>query len=91
MKVPLYAEAQEEILGLSRCPQGANTGLWYNKMCNKWKDTQAKPWTLNYADKEKRNKENQDSGKTLWIKTVTNGICGDANAIKITLDRYVQM
>jgi hypothetical protein len=41
MKVPLYAEAQEEILGLSRCPQGANTGLWYNKMCNKWKDTQA--------------------------------------------------
>ncbi len=91
MKVPLYAEAQEEILGLSRCPQGANTGLWYNKMCNKWKDTQAKPWTLNYADKEKRNKENQDSGKTLWIKTVTNGICGDANAIKITLERYVKL
>jgi CRISPR-associated protein Cmr6 len=89
--VPLYAEAQEEILGLSRCPQGANTGLWYNKMCNKWKDTQAKPWTLNYADKEKRNKENQDSGKTLWIKTVTNGICGDANAIKITLERYVKL
>ena len=46
---------------------------------------------LNYADKEKRNKENQDSGKTLWIKTVTNGICGDANAIKITLERYVKL
>jgi CRISPR-associated protein Cmr6 len=47
VKLPLYREAQG-LLQESRCPQDANTGLWYNKMVNKWSPR----WELNTAKKD---------------------------------------
>jgi CRISPR-associated protein Cmr6 len=84
MTLPLYREAQE-YSDKNEYPQGANAGLWYNKMCNQWKEIEQQ-WTLNSLSKG-----GTETGKTRWIKTVTNNKCGNPKQIEETLERYVSL
>lgn len=86
MTLPLYKEAQD-FSNKNEYPQGANVGLWYNKMCNQWKMKREGPqWTLNYSSRGEA-----ETGKTKWIKTVTGNKCGDPGQMEETLERYVSL
>jgi len=91
MSLPLYAEAQDQELSKrEKCPDWANAGLWYNKMCNRW-EARGQQWTLNTTDKQRTDKEKDDTRKTAWIKSVAGRTCGDPGQLKEAQERYASL
>jgi len=76
MNLPLYAQAQDDpILSKpEKCPDGANAGLWYDKMCNCWEIDKGQ-WTL-------------DKAKGKWIASVTGEKCGEKSQLHEAIARY---
>jgi len=56
-------------------PQCANTGLWYDKFCDKWDAN----WKI------------EAPAKLEWIQTVTSGRCGNTNQLKEHTERIQKL
>lgn len=63
-----------------------NTGLWYDKFCNKWRQEEKGYWTLQ-AERGSRG----DPPKLQWIKTVTREKTGDSEHISEMVNRRVAL
>ncbi|MEW6636477.1 MAG: type III-B CRISPR module RAMP protein Cmr6 [Actinomycetota bacterium] len=68
---PLYQEAAE-----ARLEDGGNTGLWYDKFCDRWKD--------DFSGLG-------DEGKKSWITEVTGNKCGDERLLQRTKERMARL
>jgi CRISPR-associated protein Cmr6 len=76
MACPLYREAHGRVASLGT---DGNTGLWFDKFCDRWRDG----WTL-VAEKE-------ISPKLAWIGTVTSRSIGHPAAIRELNSRTVSV
>ena len=69
---PLY---KGEHLKDDQCPFDANTGLWYDKFCNQWKNING-TWNLE---------------KKKWLESVQKNKVGDPNLLNEMVIRYIQL
>ncbi len=79
-RVPLYAISFDE-----KPSNTGNTGLWYNKFCDQWRDD---TWSLQTNTGGAGSKK---SPKQLWIDTVADRKAGDAGLLLDAVERRREM
>lgn len=77
MNCPIYQGAQVP----DKRPENANSGLWYNKFCNTWKNDFS-----GFTEPSKQD-QTQDTGKKIWIDAMTKSPVGDKLLIQEMKDR----
>jgi CRISPR-associated protein Cmr6 len=89
MKCPLYKNNSAP----ANCPNGANTGLWFDKFCNQWRADQQKTgllaWSLKAFSVGKEENRHDFNPKLDWINTIVKAQnpIGDPNLISEHTDR----
>lgn len=82
-RIPLYKNSRS-----ARLPRNGNSGLWYNKFCNQWRQG---TWSLqSYTAGSGRNKR-EINPKQDWIDTVAGQKAGDELLLRHAAERRRKM